>query len=196
MKYGYARISHKNQNINTQLEDLRETQCDKIIKETISGVRNKWSHLDDLLLKLKEGDELVITRLDRLGRSLRHFLKTIDILEQKGVKLLVLHENIDTTTPIGKLVMNILISLSEMERNWINERTRKGIEAAKRRGVKFGRHPGPVGPSKETVGKWEVAYFMRHNQKKKHKEIADFFKVSISCSRSWVHQHKKALAAA
>jgi DNA invertase Pin-like site-specific DNA recombinase len=139
MKIGYARVSTYEQNLSLQMDALTKVGCEKIFHDHISGAKMKRAGLDEALTYLREGDVLVVWRLDRLGRSLQHLIETINRLEERGVGLQSLQESIDTTTSGGKLVFHIFGALAEFERNLIRERTMAGLEAARARGKKGGR---------------------------------------------------------
>lgn len=141
--YGYARVSSKAQNLYTQLTQLRDYGCEKIFKEKTSGrTLNHREQFKKLLDVVVEGDVIVVTKLDRFARSTKDALNTIDFLNQKGVSLVVLNmggDILDTSTPIGKLMVTMLAGIAEFEADMIRERQLEGIAAAKERGVYKGR---------------------------------------------------------
>lgn len=139
MRFGYVRVSTLEQNPNLQIDALKAAGCDEIIKDEVSGKNAIRPGLEALLSKLRSGDELLVWRLDRLGRSLANLIELINQFEQKGIKFKSLTENIDTSTINGKLIFNIFASLSEFERNLIRERTIAGLSAARARGRLGGR---------------------------------------------------------
>jgi len=139
MLIGYARISTTEQNLDLQRDALKAVGCDKIVEDTASGGKTHRSGLDRALELLRKGDTLVVWRLDRLGRSLRHLIELVTELEGRGIGFRSLQEAIDTTSPGGTLVFHIFGALAEFERNLIRERTRAGLEAARVRGRKGGR---------------------------------------------------------
>lgn len=136
---GYARVSTGNQRLDMQLDALTASGCIRIHTDTTSGALSARPGLDQALAELGEGDTLVVWRLDRLGRSLPHLVDTIDTLAKRGVNLKSLHEVIDTTTPTGRLMVHLIASLAEFERELTIERTIAGLEAAKARGASLGR---------------------------------------------------------
>ena len=136
---GYARVSTGHQRLDMQLDALRASGCARIHTDTASGALSARPGLDQALAELDEGDTLVVWRLDRLGRSLPHLVATIDNLARRGVNLRSLHEAIDTTTPTGRLMVHLIASLAEFERELTIERTIAGLEAAKARGASLGR---------------------------------------------------------
>jgi DNA invertase Pin-like site-specific DNA recombinase len=139
MLIGYARVSTTEQNLDLQRDALKQAGCVKIIEDTASGGKVQRSGLDRALELLRQGDTLVVWRLDRLGRSLRHLIELITELEQAGIGFRSVTEAIDTTSPGGTLVFHIFGALAEFERNLIRERTRAGLEAARARGRCGGR---------------------------------------------------------
>lgn len=140
MNYGYVRVSTDEQNLNLQLEALEHAGCKKIFKdEGVSGAATTRLGLDDALSILQTGDVLMVWKLDRLGRSLPHLIAIIEELQNKGAGFKSLSESIDTTTEGGKLIFHIFGALAEFERSLIAERTRAGLQAAKKRGKQLGR---------------------------------------------------------
>ena len=140
MKIGYARVSTDEQNLNLQRDALKKAGCDKIIADKgVSGSSTKRDGLDRTLRQIKNGDVLIVWKLDRLGRSLRHLIELIETLREKGAGLQSLSDGINTTTAGGKLVFHIMGALAEFERSLIIERTQAGLAAAKRRGKYPGR---------------------------------------------------------
>jgi DNA invertase Pin-like site-specific DNA recombinase len=142
MKYGYARVSTDDQNPALQLVALKRAGCKTVFKdEGISGATTKRPALTRCLKALQDGDTLIVWKLDRLGRSLRDLITMLDDLKQRGVRFQSLTEAIDTDTPTGRAMWQMIGVLAELERSLISERTRAGVKAAQRRGVKFGRKP-------------------------------------------------------
>lgn len=141
MVIGYIRVSTKDQNLERQQEIMKRYGIEKIYEEKISGKNMERPALKDALDFVREGDKLVVTELSRLGRSARDLLNIVDSLEKKGIVFCSVKENIDTSTPTGKLMKTILCALSEYERDIILERQREGINVAKNKGVYKGRKP-------------------------------------------------------
>lgn len=139
MLIGYARVSTIEQNLNLQIDALEQAGCQKIITDTVSGARVERPGLAKLKELLREGDTLVIWKLDRLGRSLKNLIEWIQYLDHHGVALKSLKENIDTSTSTGKLIFHIFGALSEFERDLIRERTQAGLLSARARGRLGGR---------------------------------------------------------
>lgn len=141
MRIGYARVSTHDQNLDAQHDALQAAGCSRIYSDTISGATDRRPELDNALKALRTGDTLVVWRLDRLGRSMKHLVILITELEAQGVKLESLNESIDTSTSTGKLITHVFGMLAEFERNLISERTKAGLKAARARGRKGGRKP-------------------------------------------------------
>ena len=139
MKIGYARVSTLDQNPELQLDALTDAGCEKIFSDKVSGAKAERPGLQEALDYLRKGDCLVVWRLDRLGRSLKHLIQVAEDLESKEIGLASLQEGLDTTTSGGKLIFHIFGALAEFERNLIRERTMAGLEAARARGRKGGR---------------------------------------------------------
>src|ERR671919_3006269 len=126
MLIGYARVSTHEQTLNLQRDTLTKAECTKIFTDTASGVKAERKGLDEALRYVRNGDTLVVWRLDRLGRSLPHLITTMAGLEERGIGFKSLMENIDTTTSGGKLIFHIFGALAEFERNLIRERAQAG----------------------------------------------------------------------
>jgi Enterobacteriaceae phage serine recombinase len=142
MKYGYARVSTDDQTPALQLAALKKAGCKMMFKENgLSAATTKRPALLRCLKKLESGDTLIVWKLDRLGRSLRDLITMLDDLKHRGVKFRSLTERIDTETPTGRAMWQMIGVLAELERSLISERTRAGVKAARGRGVKFGRKP-------------------------------------------------------
>ena len=141
---GYARVSTEIQHVDLQKDALRKAGCERVFEDIISGAKTERQGLDAALAYLREGDALVVWKLDRLGRSMAHLVNTVQDLAARGVGLKVLTGQgaaIDTTTAPGKLVFGIFAALAEFERDLIRERTKAGLTAAASRGRKGGRKP-------------------------------------------------------
>lgn len=140
---GYARTSTLDQiaGLDAQLRDLTEAGCSKVFQEQVSSVDTKRPELERVLEYVREGDTLVVTKLDRLARSMANLMDIMGKLAKKGVSLKVLALNLDTSTPTGKLMLNMLGSIAEFERDLMLERQREGIAKAKAEGKYQGRAP-------------------------------------------------------
>lgn len=141
-KIGYARVSTADQNLDLQIDALRQAGCHKIFSDhgVSGGVRHR-PELDRALGSLRAGDQLVVWKLDRLGRSLAHLIEILDALKSRGVHFESLTEKIDTTSIYGEFIFHLIAAMAQMERKIISERTRAGLEAARKRGAKLGRRP-------------------------------------------------------
>jgi len=134
---GYARVSSVGQSLDVQLDKLNH--CDKIYQEKKSGTSDKRPQLKACLEYVREGDTLVVTRLDRLARSTLHLAQIADELKRKKVNLQVLDQNIDTSDATGRLLFNMLGAIAQFETEIRAERQMDGIQKARERGVRFGR---------------------------------------------------------
>jgi DNA invertase Pin-like site-specific DNA recombinase len=141
MKIGYARVSTTDQNPALQLAALKRERCKRIFTDKASGVSRKRLELDKCLKSLKPGDVLIVWKLDRLGRTLRDLITLLDDLKGQDIRFKSLTEAIDTDTPTGRAMWQMVGVLAELEKSLIQERTKAGREAAQRRGVKLGRKP-------------------------------------------------------
>ena len=151
MLIGYARVSTGEQTLNLQLDALQKAGCEKVYTETASGAKAERPVLADVLGYLRKGDTLVVWRLDRLGRSLRHLIETIAALAERGIGFKSVTEQIDTTTSGGKLVFHVFGALAEFERDLIRERTNAGLAAARARGRTGGRPKALSDPKKQAL---------------------------------------------
>jgi DNA invertase Pin-like site-specific DNA recombinase len=147
MLIGYARVSTSDQTLDLQKDALQKAGCERIFTDTASGAKAERAGLDEALAYVRPGDTLVVWRLDRLGRSLKHLIETITRLNSKGIGFKSITESIDTTTSGGKLIFHIFGALAEFERDIIKERTQAGLTAARSRGRKGGR-PKALTPRK------------------------------------------------
>ncbi len=139
-KIGYARVSTLDQHPETQIEALAAAGCEEVFTDHgVSGTKASRPELDRCLAYLRKGDQLVVWKLDRLGRSVSHLVHVVEDLRRRGVQFTTLTEQLDTTTPAGRLMFHILAALAEMERELIGERTLAGIERAKAEGRIGGR---------------------------------------------------------
>jgi DNA invertase Pin-like site-specific DNA recombinase len=149
VNYGYARVSTQEQETHTQIDALRKAGVETIFEEKRSGGDSKRPELEKVLTLLGAGDTLVVYKLDRVARSLRHLLQILDRLRSQGAQFRSLTETIDTTTPAGRMMMQIVGAFAEFELEMIRERTREGLRAAMRRGSKPGR-PRAMKPAEES----------------------------------------------
>ena len=141
MNIGYARVSTVDQNLDLQLDALKEAGCEQFFTDKITGTKFDRPQLGELKKILRGGDNVIVWKLDRMGRGLRDMINLMKEFEEKGVGFKSLTEGIDTTTPTGTLIFHIFASLAEFERNLIVERTQAGLRAGRARGRIGGRPP-------------------------------------------------------
>lgn len=139
MKIGYARVSTKGQSLEVQIKALTAAGCEKIFAEKLTGRLQSRPELDTCLNFIREGDTLVVYKLDRLGRSLKNIIMLLEDFKKKGIQFISLQDNISTEGATGQLMANILGAFAQFERDLIYERTQDGRRIAKEKGVKFGR---------------------------------------------------------
>lgn len=183
---GYARVSTRNRNLDLQINALKEAGVaeDQIFTDTMSGARSAQPSLVHCRKALKKGDVLVVWKLDRLGRNVRGILEMLEFLKERGVELKALTESIDTMTPTGTFVLQILAAMAQMERDLIIEKVLAGQEAARRRGVKMGR-PGTMTPERAKRAKelldrgWSKA------------SVANEIKVSRATVYNWLKRDRE-----
>jgi len=176
---GYARVSTTEQNAHLQVDALKAAGCIRVWIDTASGALERRPRLDRVLDHLRPGDTLVVWRLDRLGRNLRHLIATVTDLSAREVGFRSLTEGIDTTTPSGRLVFHLFGALAEFERELIRERTIAGLTAARARGRSGGR------PRVMTPDKLAVARQLYDSKKHTLEAIA----ATIEVSRSTLYRH-------
>lgn len=183
---GYARVSSDEQTLDLQLDALKEAGCSKIFRETVSGSRSERPELAKALDYVREGDVFMVWRLDRLGRSLKHLIETVNAFDDRGVSFVSIQENLDTTTPAGLLVFHVFGAISQFERDLIAERTKAGLEAARRRGRVGGRR------TVMSADKLRVAKDLYENAEPRMtvQEIAD----TVGVSRATIYRHIKPAA--
>lgn len=139
MLIGYARVSTQDQNLELQYEALRKAGCEKIVEDQVSGSRADRPGLNRVMELLREGDTLVVWKLDRLGRSVKHLVDLVSKLSNSGIHFQSLTDAIDTSTTSGRFFFHIMASLAQMERELTVERTRAGLEVARQLGRTGGR---------------------------------------------------------
>ena len=177
MIIGYARVSTEDQNLDGQLDALKAAGADRLFADKITGTARSRPELDRLLDQLRQGDVLIVTKYDRLARSLRDLLDIVDTIQAHGAGFRSLAEDIDTTTPAGRLVFHVFASIAQFERERISERTKEGLAAARKRG-RIGGRPPALSP----LQKVEVRR-MRDDEGRPLPEIALIFDVSIKTIR-------------
>ena len=172
MLVGYARVSTQDQNLDLQLDALQKAGCEKPFTDVVSGAQSERPGLTEALAYVREGDTLVVWKLDRLGRSLQHLIELVKTLQARGIGFKSLQENIDTTTPGGKLIFHVFGALAEFERDLIRERTQAGLASARSRGRKGGR------PHAMTEAKAAMAQTLRQDPDRTVKEICETLQIS------------------
>lgn len=186
MLVGYARVSTLDQSLALQEDALKKAGCQKIFRDKISGDKTERPGLQAALEYARKGDTLLVWRLDRLGRSLKHLIETVTQLEEQGIGFRSLQEGIDTTTSGGRLIFQIFGALAEFERNLIRERTQAGLAAARARGRKGGR------PKKLSNAQIELANRLYEEKKHTIKEICQILGVSKPTLYAYLGQQKEA----
>ena len=186
MLVGYARVSTAEQNLDLQQDALKKAGCSKLFHDTISGSKTLRPGFTDAMEFIREGDVLVVWRLDRLGRSLVDLLETVAGLEKRGIGFRSITEAIDTTTSSGMLVFQIFGAIAEFERNLIRDRTRAGLNAARTRGRQGGRP--------KLLDTQKIALARRLYSEKQHsiKEICKLIGITKPCLYDYLNErHKK-----
>lgn len=182
MRIGYARVSTHEQNLNLQTDALKEAGCKKIFIDKVSGVAAARPGIDETMSYLRKGDTLVVWRLDRLGRSLKHLIELVSKLEEMQVGFQSLQELVDTTSTGGRLVFHIFGALAEFERGLIQERTKAGLAAARARGRKGGR------PKALDEKQRKLVVRLYNERKSTTKEICEMMNISRPTLYSYLHQ--------
>jgi DNA invertase Pin-like site-specific DNA recombinase len=172
MILGYARVSTKEQNLDGQHDALKAAGAERIFADTITGTARSRPELDRMLKELRAGDVVVVTKYDRLARSLKDLLEIVDQIQAQGAGFRSIGEDIDTTSPAGRLVFHVFASIAQFERERIAERTIEGLAAARKRGRVGGRPPALSPAQKAEVRR------MRDEEHRSIPEIAALFKVS------------------
>lgn len=183
-KIGYARVSTKDQSLDGQIDALKEYGCERIFSEKISGRKVKRTELDKCLDYLRDGDTLIIYKLDRLGRTTKQLIELSQWFDDNGIDLQIIDMNIFTKDAMGKMFCTMMSAFAELEANLLSERTKKGLAAARARGRKGGR------PSLPDHKKREIK-FLYDEQKLTGEEIADKTGVSRATVYRVVNEMKK-----
>lgn len=184
MLIGYARISTQDQTLHLQQDALKQIGCNKIFTDIASGAAPERRGLEEALQFVREGDTLVVWRLDRLGRSLKHLIDVIYRLHQRAVGFRSITESIDTTTSGGKLIFHVFGALAEFERDLIRERTQAGLQAARARGRVGGR---PRISSLDTPGKVSIAQSLYDDKRNNIADICRTLHISRATLYRYVH---------
>jgi DNA invertase Pin-like site-specific DNA recombinase len=184
MLIGYSRVSNSDQNLDLQTDALVKAGCERIFEDKQSGSVSNRSGLEQAMEMLREGDTLVVWRLDRLGRSLKHLIEIMGILESRKIAFRSIQESIDTGTPGGRLIFHIFGALAEFERNLILERTKAGLAAARARGRTGGR-PKSLDPKQR-----KVAIKLYEEREHPVEEICRIMKISKPTLYSYLQEAK------
>jgi DNA invertase Pin-like site-specific DNA recombinase len=178
-RIGYARVSTRDQNLDLQLAALNSAGCDRIFEDTMSGTKAGRPGLAKALEALREGDTLIVWKLDRLGRSVKGLLDFAGGLNERGIGFVSLTDSIDTTTASGRFFFNVMASLAQMERELMVERTQAGLQAA--------REQGRVGGRKRVMTEAKIRSARKLlNQGTPPKEVAASLGVSVPTLYRWV----------
>ncbi len=188
MLIGYARVSTQDQTLNLQRDALEKIGCAKIFTDSASGATTERKGLDEALEYVREGDSLVVWKLDRLGRSLKHLIDTISKLNKRKIGFKSLTENIDTTTSGGKLIFHIFGALAEFERDIIRERTLAGLQAARARGRKGGR---PKATALDTPKKVAIAQALYNDKTNSIEDICKTLRISRATLYRYIQTEQK-----
>jgi DNA invertase Pin-like site-specific DNA recombinase len=182
MKIGYVRVSKQEQHEALQIDALKEAGCDKWFVDKMTGSKAERKGLDEALVYVRPGNTFVVWKLDRAGRSLTHLIELLKGLQERGIEFISLTEQIDTTTPGGKLIFHLMGALAEFERDLIRERTNAGLAAARARGHVGGR------PRKlKTNGKVALARRMFADQSHSISEMC----AALGISRATLYRYVK-----
>jgi DNA invertase Pin-like site-specific DNA recombinase len=177
MLVGYARVSTEDQQLDGQVQALTAAGAERIWAEKVSGTKTNRDELVKLLDQLRPEDVVVVTKYDRLSRSLQDLLSIVEVIREKGAGFRSLAEDIDTTTPAGRLVFHVFASIAQFERERISERTREGLAAARKRG-RVGGRPAALSPEQR-----KEVRTMRDDQGRGIAELARLFGVSPNTIR-------------
>lgn len=184
MIVGYARVSTDDQKMDLQLDDLKKAGCSKIYSEVASGAKTDRKELAAALNMLREGDMLIVWRLDRLGRSMQHLINTVKTLESNGIGFKSLQDNIDTSTASGKFMFHLFSALADFERELIRERSNAGLRAARARGRIGGQ------PRKLTDVKRQKLYDLYDSNTNEIKDIAKIMGISRTSVYNYLAERK------
>jgi DNA invertase Pin-like site-specific DNA recombinase len=177
MIIGYARVSTDDQKLEAQIDALEGAGAERIYADKITGSKRERPQLNLMIDQLRQRDVVVVTKYDRLARSLRDLLDIVEEIRILGAGFRSLAEDIDTTTPAGRLVFHVFASIAQFERERISERTREGLQAARKRGRVGGRPPALSQAQRDEVRR------MRDEENRPPAEIARLFKVSTKTVR-------------
>lgn len=180
MKFGYARVSTEKQNLSMQIDALENYGVDEIVSDKASGAKIEREGLNNLLNKLREGDTLVVWKLDRLGRTMYQLVNLLNEFNENNINFVSIKDGIDTSTTMGKFLFHIMGAMAEMEREVINDRVKSGLASAKARGRKGGRKKAHSKNKRETMIKMHLDGYSK-------KEICE----SMDVSRTTLYRYIK-----
>lgn len=183
-KIGYARVSTRDQKLDSQIDSLEQYGCERIFSEKVSGRKQKRSELEKCLDHLRSGDTLVIYKLDRLGRTTKQLIELSQWLEDNNIELEIINMNLNTKDAMGKMFFTMMSAFAELEANLLSERTKKGLEAARARGRKGGRPPIPDRIQRQII-------FMYNEEKLTYRQIANEFNISKMSVYRVIKKHKE-----
>ncbi len=186
MLIGYARVSTQDQVLDLQMDALKRQGCEQIFTDIASGAKTDRPGMRRALEYVREGDILVVWKLDRLGRNLKHLVTTIEELKNKGVGFKSIQEGMDTSTPMGMMIFHVFGALAEFERDLIRERVKAGLEAARARGRKGGR------PQKLSKSKWKTALELYRGKQRTVPEICEFVGIGKTTFYRYLEMEKEA----
>jgi DNA invertase Pin-like site-specific DNA recombinase len=189
MKFGYARVSKNEQNLEVQIQKLKDADCEEIFMEKASGAKGSRPELTKLLSKLRRGDTVYVVRLDRLGRRMTKLIELINGFKDDGVEFVSLENNIDTTTPLGMVLFSMCAAFSEMERELIRERVKAGLDAAHKKGRIGGR------PKSMTPSKLETLLSLKKSEEFSVTQICNMVGISRSVYYRAINQNTEAVTA-
>lgn len=185
MIIGYARVSTQEQCLDRQLDALKERGAERIFCEKMTGTKANRPELDKMLLTLRKDDVLIVESFSRLSRSTKDLLDLVERINNMGVQLISIKENLDTTTATGKLMLSMLSALSQFERDILAERTKEGLKSARARGRMGGR------PRSGTAEIKKKALALYDANQLSNGEIAEFAGVSTATLSRWIKEHKE-----
>lgn len=181
MLVGYARVSTQDQNLDLQKDALLKAGCERIFTDVMSGAKSDRNGLEEAIQFMRSGDTLVVWKLDRLGRSLKHLIEVVNQLHEREISFRSIQENMDTTTSGGKLIFHVFGALAEFEREIIRERTQAGLSAARSRGRLGGR------PKVMDDKKIAMAKSLMENEQYSIQDICEM----LNISRATLYRHIK-----
>lgn len=159
MRIGYARVSTEDQRLDRQVDTLKHFGCERVFVEKASGMKDARPELNRMLEMIREGDDVVVVKLDRISRSTKHLIELSETFDRMGVNFISLGDSIDTTTPMGRFFFRVMASIAELERDMIAERTKDGLKAARARGHMGGRPKVPGNVLSRAIRMYESSTF-------------------------------------